>query len=80
MLPLNVVGSDVTVVDEVNVSEGEPTVTLELRGLSVPAQLLWRGTTEYFQVPGGTAASVQVSPLAVPEQADPIVCTAPPLS
>ena len=28
----------------------------------------------YFQVPAGTAASVQVSAFTVPLQADPIVC------
>jgi hypothetical protein len=79
-LPLSVAGSDETVVEELNASDGEPTVTLELRGLSAPTQLLCRGVTEYFHVPGGNAASAQVNPLTVPEQEDPIACKVPPPS
>jgi hypothetical protein len=77
MVPLSVVGRLVTVVDELNVSDGDATVTLALCAPSVPVQLPSTGVTEYFHVPPGIAASVQVSAETVPLHALPIAWTLP---
>ena len=55
----------------VSVSDGGATVTAVLRALSLPSQAWCFGVTVYVQVPGGTAASVHVSPAIAPLQAAP---------
>ena len=77
MLPLSVVGRLVTVVEELNVSDGEATVAAVLCALSDPVQLLSVGVTVYFHVPPGTDVSVHVSAEIVPEHELPIVCALP---
>jgi hypothetical protein len=76
-VPLSVVGKLVTVVAELNVSAGEPTVTVELFALSLPLQLPCLGVTEYLQSPGGTACSTQLKAETVAEHPDSTVCDCP---
>ncbi len=45
-LPDSVGGNDFTVVDDVNVKVGGPTVTAVLNALSLPTQFPWTGVTE----------------------------------
>ena len=77
MLPSSVVGSAVTVVEELKLRDGEATVKVALWALSAPRQLLCAGVTVYCQLPAGTSDSVQVRAETVPEQAEPIVCPLP---
>jgi hypothetical protein len=77
-LPFRVVGSEVTVVEELNDSDGPDTTAAALSGLSGPVQGPHFAATLYLQVPPGTLLSVQLRAETVPEQELPIVCSAPP--
>src|SRR3954447_23943376 len=72
--PLSVVGRLVSVVEELKEGVVEATLTLEDLALSAPSQLPCFGVTEYFQVPDGTALSVQVRAETAPEQLDSTFC------
>ena len=70
------VGSELSVV-VVRVRDGDPTVAVRLCTLSGPVQSACFGVTAYFQVPGATPNSVQVSVAIVPVHEARTVCGTP---
>ena len=75
--PFSVAGRLVTLAQLEIEKLGELTVRVADWLLSAPSQLLSFGVTEYFQSPGSTLLSVQLSAEIVPEHADPIDCSTP---
>jgi hypothetical protein len=73
--PLDAASELIVVV--VSVSDGVPTVTVALCALSGPVQSACFGVTAYFQVPGATPNSVQVSVAIVPVHEASTVCGTP---
>ena len=61
----------------VSASDGDPTVAVALCALSGPVQSACFGVTAYFQVPGATPNSVQVSVAIVPVHEARTVCGTP---
>src|SRR4051794_24732612 len=74
--PVSVAGREETVVVDSDI-DAALTVAVKLCVLSDPCQFCRTGVTLYFQLPAGTAASVQLVAATVPEQAEPIVCSWP---